>query len=82
MLFRMPLKILLQDSVSAERRERRRKFHYVYIPPILAFTVQDSQPPWGSEVSVICHILLYCILLAYIVKHCIEEKVLKESPAI
>lgn len=63
------------------KKERRRKFHYIYIPPILSFTIQDSQPPWGSEVSVICHVLLYCILLAYIVKHCIKEKVLKGSPA-
>ena len=48
----------------------------------LSFTFQDSQPPWRSGVNVSFLDLRPCILLVYIVRHCMEESVLRDSPAV
>lgn len=78
---------LCRLNIAAKKKKKRRiQSIYIYISPhdlsILSLTFSDSQPLRVANCNVICHVLLYDVLLVYNMKRCIKEKVvLKDMPA-
>ena len=78
-------KITAMVCSCRKKDDQKRKSQYVYIRPeafVFAFTFQDIQPPWRSAVNIIPLVRLHSVLLAYIMRHCIEVWVLRNSPAV